>query len=78
MVFTTIAIPLGAGLARFALSQATSRWSMFKNIYNKSSQHPLGFGILYAGGTTIGYHANPLNWRDNYKYVGRPQYVSRL
>ena len=42
------------------------------------SNHPLGFGVLYAGGTTIGYHSNPLNWRQNYKYVGRPQYVFRL
>lgn len=47
-------------------------------LYKRFSNHPLGFGIQYAGGTTIGYHMNPLNWRQNHKYVGRPQYVSRL
>ena len=71
---------IGAGLARFGISKAmqTKSFSLFKTAYSKSSQHPFGFGVLYAGGTTIGYHSNPFNWRQNYKYVGRPQYVSRL
>ena len=64
---------LGAANAARALP-ATGFFRMFKDFSN----HPLGFGIMYAGGTTIGYHANPLNWRQGYKYVGRPQYVSRL
>ena len=53
---------------------ATRSFGLFKSFSN----HPFGFGIMYAGGTTVGYHANPLNWRQNSKYVGRPQYVSRL
>ena len=64
--------PFIAGLAlRGAFSGAPGAFKTFSN-------HPLGFGVLYAGGTTIGYHSNPLNWRQGYKYVGRPQYVSRL
>ncbi len=65
-------LPMFTGLA--ATNIASRSIGMFKNFSN----HPLGFGILYAGGTTIGYHANPLNWRHGSKYVGRPQYVSRL
>ena len=76
-------IPVLSGLfatnaARAAVPHIGSRYSMFKEAASSFSNHPLGFGILYAGGTTIGYHANPLNWRKDYKYVGRPQYVSRL
>lgn len=66
-------IPIGAGLA---LTNIASRLPL--GAFKTFSNSPLGFGILYAGGTTIGYHMNPLNWRQNYKYVGRPQYVSRL
>ena len=66
-------IPQIAGIALTnVLTKSPSQ--MFRSISN----HPLGFGTMYAGGTTIGYHMNPLNWRSNYKYVGRPQYVSRL
>ena len=64
--------PIATGL--FATNVAQRIPGIFKSFSN----HPIGFGILYAGGTTIGYHANPLNWRQGYKYVGRPQYVSRL
>ena len=77
-----MAIPgiIMAGIARFGISKAMQQkgFEMFKSAYSKSSQHPFGFGVLYAGGTTIGYHSNPFNWRQNHKYVGRPQYVSRL
>lgn len=70
----------GTGLARWGLSTIykSRNFELFKQLYSKASQHPLGFGILYAGGTTLGYHSNPFNWRQNYKYVGRPQYVNRL
>ena len=65
-------LPMFVGLA------ATNIGSRSLGLFKSFSNHPVGFGILYAGGTTIGYHANPLNWRQGYKYVGRPQYVSRL
>jgi hypothetical protein len=64
--------PIVSGL--LATNVAQRSIGLFKTFSN----HPLGFGILYAGGTTIGYHSNPLNWRQNYKYVGKPQYVIRL
>lgn len=72
------AIPLGAGIGRFAASTAASRWQLFRTLYSKSQQHPFGFGVLYAGGTTVGYHSMPLNWKTGGKYVGRPQRLMRL
>ena len=80
MIFGAAIGIASAGIARFGISQAFQRksFSLFKTVYSKASQHPLGFGMFYAGGTTIAYHAHPGNWRKDYKYVGRPQYVSRL
>ena len=73
MPFPAFIAPMltGLGLTNIATRIPLGAFKSFSN-------HPLGFGILYAGGTTIGYHMNPLNWRQNHKYVGRPQYVSRL
>ena len=69
-------IPFAAIGVGLALTNIASRLPI--GAFRRFSNHPLGFGILYAGGTTIGYHSNPLNWRQNHKYVGRPQYVRRL
>ncbi len=35
-----------------------------------------GYGGFYAGGTTVGYHANPLNWRRS--RLAAVRYVRRL
>ncbi len=66
-------IPIGVGLA---FTNIASRLPI--GAFKRFSNHPFGFGVMYAGGTTVGYHANPLNWTMGSKYVGRPQYVSRL
>ena len=68
---------LGAGAGRTGIG-FLSKFSKFKKAYGQFNQHPFGFGMMYAGGTTVGYHAMPANWKTGGKYVGRPQRLMRL
>lgn len=67
---------LAGGLGRYGFSSIVKRSGLFREMYSKFSQSPLGFGILYAGGTTIGYNMSPFN--QGSKYMGRPQKLMRL
>ena len=75
MPFLQIAQLGAAGTARWLLPKL-SRWQQFREVYSRFQNHPFGFGVLYAAGTTAGYNYSPFHMGG--KYMGRPQKLRRL
>ena len=81
MAFQMLLIPLGAGLARQAISTGLrsgigSIISKYQSINEKIG--PFGYGFLYAGGTVQGYHINSAIYNKPFKYIGAPRRINRL
>ena len=67
------------------LTAAIAGYHILKTYAKKTPKpfHALAYGVGYAGGTNVGFnlfneYITPFMRTNKGKYIGRPQYVSRL